>query len=72
VINLLDPQVIVLGGGLSKLDRLYGNVPRLWGAHVFSGGAKDTVRTRLVRSRHGDASGVRGAAWLWSMRTASA
>jgi len=66
VINLLDPHVIVLGGGLSKLDRLYGNVPRLWGTHVFSGGVKDTVRTRLVRSAHGDASGVRGAAWLWS------
>lgn len=61
VINLLDPDVIVLGGGLSNLPRLYAEVPRLWGAHVFS----DAVATRLVPNRHGDASGVRGAAWLW-------
>ena len=61
VINLLDPDVIVLGGGLSRIERLYANVPRLWGAHVFS----DTVVTRLLPARHGDASGVRGAAWLW-------
>jgi fructokinase len=65
VINLLDPDVIVLGGGLSGLDRLLVNVPRLWGDFVFSGGLKDTVRTQLVRSMHGDSSGVRGAAWLW-------
>ena len=65
VINLLDPHVIVLGGGLSGLERLQTNVPRLWGNFVFSGGVKDTVRTRLVRSLHGDSSGVRGAAWLW-------
>ena len=61
VINLLDPEVIVLGGGLSNLQRLYRNVPRLWGPHVFS----DEVRTRLLPNRHGDSSGVRGAAWLW-------
>lgn len=61
VINLLDPEVIVLGGGLSQVARLYQNVPRLWPAHVFS----DTVSTRLLPARHGDASGVRGAAWLW-------
>ena len=61
VINVLDPEVIVLGGGLSRLARLYENVPRLWGAYVFS----DDVRTPLVPPRHGDASGVRGAAWLW-------
>ena len=61
VINILDPEVIVLGGGLSAIDRLYANVPRLWPRHVFS----DRVDTRLVRNRHGDASGVRGAAWLW-------
>ena len=61
VINLLDPEVIVLGGGLSQVARLYENVPRLWPAHVFS----DTVSTRLLPARHGDASGVRGAAWLW-------
>lgn len=61
VINILDPEVIVLGGGLSNLDRLYDRVPRLWGAQVFS----DVVATRLVKNRHGDSSGVRGAAWLW-------
>lgn len=62
VINLLDPHVIVLGGGLSKLQRLYANVPRLWDAHIFS---DRPVTTRLVAPRHGDSSGVRGAAWLW-------
>ncbi len=61
VINILDPNTIVLGGGLSNIDRLYANVPRLWEAHVFS----DRVTTRLLRHRHGDSSGVRGAAWLW-------
>ena len=61
VINLLDPDVIVLGGGVSNLDRLYASVPRLWGAHVFS----DHVATRLEKHLHGDSSGVRGAAWLW-------
>ncbi len=61
VINLLDPDVIVLGGGMSNVERLYGNVPRLWTRQVFS----DRVDTRLVRARHGDSSGVRGAAWLW-------
>ncbi len=62
VINVLDPEVIVLGGGLSNIERLYKNISVLWGKWVFS----DTVRTRLVRNRHGDSSGVRGAAWLWS------
>ena len=61
VINLLDPDVIVLGGGLSRIVRLYETVPRLWSAWVFS----DLVVTRLVPARFGDASGVRGAAWLW-------
>ena len=61
VINLLDPDVIVLGGGMSNIERLYGEVPRLWGQHVFS----DRVTTRLARHAHGDSSGVRGAAWLW-------
>jgi fructokinase len=61
VINLLDPDVIVLGGGVSNIARLYANVPRLWKRHVFS----DRVDTRLLRPKHGDASGVRGAAWLW-------
>jgi fructokinase len=62
VINILDPDVIVLGGGLSRMGHLYEDVPRRWGAHVFS----DEVRTRLVPPAHGDASGVRGAAWLWN------
>jgi fructokinase len=61
IINVVDPHVIVLGGGLSNIDRLYDRVPSLWGPHVFS----DRVDTRLVRATHGDASGVRGAAWLW-------
>lgn len=62
VINILDPQVIVLGGGLSHLKRLYENVPRLWGPNIFS----DRVATRLLPNQHGDAGGVRGAAWLWT------
>ncbi|MFQ5783823.1 MAG: ROK family protein [Alphaproteobacteria bacterium] len=61
VINLLDPEAIVLGGGLSNLDRLYRRVPALWGEFVFS----DRVETRLLPALHGDSSGVRGAAWLW-------
>lgn len=61
VINILDPDVIVLGGGLSNIDRLYAGVPRLWKPHVFS----DHVATRLAKQVHGDSSGVRGAAWLW-------
>ena len=60
VINLLDPQAIVLGGGLSQLTRLYTAVPAIWDRYVFS----DTVRTPLVPAAHGDSSGVRGAAWL--------
>ena len=61
VINLLDPDVIVLGGGLSNIEPLYERVPQLWSPYVFS----DRIDTRLVRARHGDSSGVRGAAWLW-------
>jgi fructokinase len=61
VINIVDPQVIVLGGGLSNIERLYASVPALWARHVFS----DDVATRLVRNVHGDSGGVRGAAWLW-------
>jgi fructokinase len=61
VINLLDPDVIVLGGGMSNTGRLYANVPKLWGSWVFA----DRVDTRLVKHVHGDSSGVRGAAWLW-------
>ncbi|HLG58709.1 MAG TPA: ROK family protein [Vicinamibacterales bacterium] len=71
VINVLDPDVIVLGGGMSNIERLYQNVPRLWNAFVFDAsqplgaGRSGHLRTRLVRAAHGDASGVRGAAWLW-------
>lgn len=61
VINIIDPAAIVLGGGLSNLDRLYRNIPGLLPRHVFS----DSVRTRLLPPKHGDSSGVRGAAWLW-------
>jgi fructokinase len=61
VINILDPDVIVLGGGISNVDRLYANVPVLWRPFVFS----DEVATRLAPPDHGDSSGVRGAAWLW-------
>ena len=62
IINVLDPDVIVLGGGLSNIDRLYEHVPSLWQKWVFS----DAVATPLVKARHGDSSGVRGAAWLWN------
>ena len=61
VINIIDPEVIVLGGGLSNIARLYLNVPRLWRRYIFS----DRVDTRLVPAKYGDSSGVRGAAWLW-------
>ena len=61
VINIVDPEVIVLGGGLSNVDRLYTAIPGRWAAFVFS----DVVATRIVKARHGDSSGVRGAAWLW-------
>jgi fructokinase len=61
VINILDPDVIVLGGGLSRIPHLYDSVPRLWGEFVFS----DHVDTPLRAPVHGDSSGVRGAAWLW-------
>lgn len=61
VINVVDPDAVVVGGGLSNIGRLYNRVPALWGAHVFS----DRVDTRLLRAKHGDSSGVRGAAWLW-------
>jgi fructokinase len=63
VINLLDPDVVVLGGGISNVESLYRRVPELWSEWVFS----DRVDTRLARALHGDASGVRGAAWLWPL-----
>jgi fructokinase len=61
VINLIDPDAIVLGGGLSAIGALYDEVPRRWGRYVFS----DRVVTRLLAPAHGDSSGVQGAAWLW-------
>jgi fructokinase len=68
VVNVLDPDVIVVGGGLSKLEHLYDDVPACWGRWVFS----DRVDTRLVPAKFGDASGVRGAAWLWGRGDAGA
>jgi predicted NBD/HSP70 family sugar kinase len=67
VINLLDPDVIVLGGGLSQIAELYTRVPQLWAAYVFS----DQVSTQLRPAQHGDSSGVRGAAWLWPAAAAT-
>jgi fructokinase len=64
IVNVLDPHVIVVGGGLSRIERLYANVPKLWDAWVFS----DRIDTKLVPAMHGDTSGVRGAAWLWPER----
>ncbi len=61
VLDILDPDVVVLGGGMSQLDRLYSSVPRLWQRWAFS----DRVDTPLRPPVHGDSSGVRGAAWLW-------
>ena len=61
VIDILDPDAIVLGGGLSNMDHLYTAVPERLMRYVFS----DTVTTRIVKNKHGDSSGVRGAAWLW-------
>jgi fructokinase len=66
VINVLDPDVIVLGGGMSGIGRLYRAVPSLWQDWIFSAGRDEVVRTRLVAAHHGPSSGVRGAAWLWS------
>jgi fructokinase len=63
LINVVDPDVIVLGGGISNVARLYAGVPRQWGRYVFS----DHVDTRLLPPAHGDASGARGAAWLWTV-----
>ncbi|HEV3492467.1 MAG TPA: ROK family protein [Reyranella sp.] len=63
IINILDPHAIVLGGGLSRMSQLYGRVPELWKRYVFS--EPDHLATRLLPPKHGDSSGVRGAAWLW-------
>ena len=63
VINVIDPHAIVLGGGLSKMAQLYARVPELWKHYVFS--EPEHIVTRLLPPKHGDSSGVRGAAWLW-------
>ena len=63
VINVIDPEVVVLGGGLSNIARWYESVPKLWGRYIFS----DHVATRLVPPKFGDSSGARGAAWLWKI-----
>ncbi len=65
VSNLIDPDVVVVGGGLSQVPSLYEDVPALWARHVFAAGSDEAPRLRLVKSMHGDSSGVRGAAWLW-------
>ena len=62
IINILDPDIIVIGGGLSNISRLYGNTTNIWDKYIFS----DCINTKLVPARHGDTSGVRGAAWLWN------
>jgi fructokinase len=61
VVNLLDPDAIVLGGGLSNMSHLYTELPRRIPGHAFS----DTIATPILPNKHGDSSGVRGAAWLW-------
>ncbi|MEM7216101.1 MAG: ROK family protein [Pseudomonadota bacterium] len=61
LVNILDPDIFVLGGGMSNVDALYGDVPRLMKSHVFS----DVFDTPMVKAKYGDSSGVRGAAWLW-------
>jgi len=65
VINIVDPHVVVLGGGVSRIDALYTEIPQRWEAHIFS----EQVSTQLRRAHHGDAGGVRGAAWLWPRTT---
>lgn len=62
VVNILDPDVIVLGGGMSNVEKLYKAIPAIWERYIFS----DICRTQILRPRHGDSSGVRGAAWLWA------
>lgn len=61
VIDVIDPDIIVVGGGMSNVDALYTEVPKIWEKYIFS----DTVDTQIVKAKYGDSSGVRGAAWLW-------
>lgn len=67
VINILDPEVIVLGGGMSNTDAIYQGVEKEWKRYVFS----DKVNTKIFKALHGDSSGVRGAAWLWPLALTS-
>ena len=62
MIGIFDPDVIILGGGMSNIDRLYKNIPMLIGKYIFS----NQVKTKILQNFHGDSSGVRGAAWLWN------
>ncbi len=62
IMNIIDPDIIVLGGGMSNIQEIYTAVPKIWDKYVFS----DTVETKILPPRHGDSSGVRGAAWLWN------
>lgn len=64
LVNVIDPDVIVVGGGLSRLERIYRNVPPLLERYGFGG----NIHTPIVAAKHGDSSGVRGAAWLWPMK----
>jgi len=68
IVNILDPDVIVIGGGLSNIDALYTELPRRVESYAFT----PEGRTRIVKNQHGDSSGVRGAAWLWSADEAAA
>lgn len=61
IVNVLDPGAVVLGGGLSNIDYLFGQVPQRWGKYIFT----NHCETKLLRAKYGDSSGVRGAAWLW-------
>tara|TARA_B100000745_G_scaffold110769_1_gene71143 strand:- start:223 stop:1143 length:921 start_codon:yes stop_codon:yes gene_type:complete len=63
IVNILDPEVIVLAGGVSNIERLYPNVKKKWNKYIISTG--EEVVTPIVQAKHGDSSGVRGAAWLW-------
>ena len=63
IVNILDPEIIVLGGGVSNIDRLYPNVKKIWNKFIIS--TDEEVNTPVVQAKHGDSSGVRGAAWLW-------
>ncbi len=68
IMNVIDPEAIVLGGGMSNVDELYELIPAVWSPYVFS----DRIDTRLLKAKHGDSSGVRGAAWLWPLQPGSA